>query len=267
MEPAVELAILALTGLFAGLCSGLLGVGGGFLMTPVLYWLFSAGGTGETLATRVAFGTSLAVMVPTMVSGTLGHHGKGAVDWGAAVPLAAGAVLGGLAGGTLAAHLPGSILRGIFGILVIAMAVRMAWHGGGETRQARAGSGVTYAVVGVCIGTVSGLAGIGGGVLLVPVLVTAFGFPIHVAVGTSSACLVFSSSAAVIAYIFHGLGVQGLPAGSLGYVYLPAWAVLAAVTVPLSRLGVRVAHACRPGLLRGIFAIVLVAIGLSMLCS
>ncbi|MDH7509427.1 MAG: sulfite exporter TauE/SafE family protein [Methanolinea sp.] len=266
METLLAAAVLVVTGGTAGFASGLFGIGGGFLMTPVLYWLFSTGGIGDTEATRLAFGTSLAVIIPTMVSGTIGHHRREAVDWKAAVPLAAGAVWGGLFGGTVASFLPGTTLRTIFAVLVITMAVRMAWPGRScpEGQKGRV-SGPACAVLGFFIGTVSGLAGIGGGVLLVPLLVILFGFPVHSAIGTSSACLVFSSGAAVIAYIFHGLSATGLPPLSLGYVYLPAWAALVVTTVPLSRIGVRFSHTCTPGFLQGLLAVLMVAIGLSML--
>jgi len=124
-----------------------------------------------------------------------------------------------------------------------------------------------FVAAGLLVGIVSGLAGIGGGVLLVPLLVILFGFPVHTAVGTSSACLVFSSGAAVVAYILHGLSAPGLPPWSLGYVYLPAWAALVVTTVPLSRIGVRLSHTCRPELLQGLFAVLMIAIGLSMLAG
>jgi len=267
MDPIPVTAVLVVTGGVASLASGFFGIGGGFLMTPVLYWLFAAAGTGETIATRLAFGTSLAAIVPTMVSGTLGHHRSGAVDWKAAVPLSAGAITGGLFGGTLAAHLPGIVLRTIFAVMVIAIAIRMAWHNRSPSGCQPKVRGAAFVLLGFFIGTVSGLAGIGGGVLLVPLLVILFCFPVHTAVGTSSACLVSSSGAAAAAYIFNGLFVPGLPQWSLGYVYLPAWATLVVLTVPLTRLGVRFSHACKPALLQGLLAVLMVAIGLSMLVA
>ncbi|MCQ8893222.1 MAG: sulfite exporter TauE/SafE family protein [Methanolinea sp.] len=265
MDIPMTVLVLAATGITAGFASGLLGIGGGFLMTPVQYWLYAGAGIDETIATRIAFATSLAVIIPTMVSSTAGHNRRGAVDWKAATPLAVGAVAGGLLGGTLATSLPGVILRTFFALVVIAMALRMVWHVRSCRECKRRGSRVSFLAVGLFIGIVSGLAGIGGGILLVPILVIALGFPIHTAVGTSSACLVFSSGAAVVAYIVNGLSVAGLPAFSLGYINLLAWAVLVVLTVPLSRVGVRFSHACRPDLLSHVLAFVLVFIGLLML--
>ena len=99
MDPILYFASLILTGITAGTASGLFGVGGGFLMTPVQYWLYTSGGIDSTLATRLAFGTSLAVMIPTMISGAFAHHRRGAVNWQAAIPMGCAAVFGGLAGG------------------------------------------------------------------------------------------------------------------------------------------------------------------------
>jgi len=264
MDVTLVAAVLVLTGGIAGVASGFFGIGGGFLMTPVLYRLFLAEGIGDTLATRIAFGTSLAVIIPTMASGVSGHQKMGAVDWNAAIPISAGAIAGGLSGGTFASFLPGTTLRAVFAVVVIAMAIRMVWQVRSSSDRPERRSVPGFVAAGLLVGIVSGIAGIGGGVLLVPLLVIVFGLPVHTAVGTSSACLVFSSGAAVVAYIVQGLSVPGLPPFSLGYVYLPAWAALAATTVPLSRIGVRLSHTCRPDLLESLLAVLMIAIGLSM---
>jgi uncharacterized membrane protein YfcA len=260
MDPILYFASLIFTGITAGTASGLFGVGGGFLMTPVQYWLYTTGGIDSSLATRLAFGTSLAVMIPTMISGAAAHHKQGAVNWKAAVPMGCAAVFGGLAGGTLAAHLPGIVLRTFFAILIIVMAIRMVWHIRACPVCEPRGSTGLYIVI-------SGIAGIGGGILLVPVLVIVLGYSMHSAVGTSSACLIFSSAGAVTAYIINGLSVAGLPAYSIGYVDLVTFAILAATTIPLARFGVRCAHACSGRNLQMVFAGVLILIGGMMLVS
>jgi len=93
------------------------------------------------------------------------------------------------------------------------------------------------------------------------------GYPMHTAVGTSSACLIFSSSGAVIAYIINGLGVAGLPPYTIGYVDLVTFAILAATTIPLARFGVQCAHACSGRNLQIVFAVILILIGGMMLVS
>jgi uncharacterized membrane protein YfcA len=267
MDPILYFASLIITGITAGSASGLFGVGGGFLMTPVQFWLYTSGGIDSTLATRLAFGTSLAVMIPTMISGAAAHHSRGAVDWKAAVPMGCAAIFGGLAGGTLAAHLPGIVLRMFFALLIIFMAIRMVWHIHSCPVCEPRGSMRIYIVIGSLIGIISGLAGIGGGVLLVPVLVMLLGYSMHKAVGTSSACLIFSSGGAVAAYIINGWGVTGLPLYSIGYVDLVTFAILAAATIPLAQFGVRCAHTFSGRNLQIVFAGALILIGMLMLVN
>ena len=274
MDTVLQCIVLFLTGICAGTASGLFGIGGGVLMSPVQFWLYSAGGMDSTLATRIAFGTSLAVMLPTMISGALAHHRKGAVNWIAAVPMGIAAVFGGLAGGTFATHVPGIVLRMFFALIVILMAIRMVWNlrecPAGEVREPAdvpEGSAGIHLLLGFCIGVVSGLAGVGGGALLVPVLVIILRYPIHRAIGTSSACLIFSSAGAVIAYIFNGVGVAGVPAYSLGYVDLVTFAILAVTTIPLARVGVRLAHSCSGRNLQILFAGLITLIGVMMIVS
>jgi uncharacterized protein len=265
MDPILQYACLFFTGLVSGTVSGAFGVGGGSLMTPVQFWLYTAGGMDSTLAIRLAFGTSLAVIIPTMISGALAHHSRGAVDWQAAIPMGITAVVGGLAGGVAASFLPGSVLRMFFAAFILIMAVRMIWN----LRECPVcnprGSTVWFLVIGLFIGILSGLTGLGGGALLVPVLVILLGYPIHRAVGTSSACLIFSSAGAVIAYLISGLGVAGLPPYSIGYVDLVTFAILAITTIPLARFGVRCAHSCSGRNLQILFAGLLVLISISML--
>lgn len=267
MDLVLQYVCLFFTGIAAGTESGLFGVGGGSLMTPVQFWLYTAGGMDGTLATRLAFGTSLAVIIPTMISGALAHHNHGVVDWRAAAPLGGAAIFGGLAGGMAASHLPGHVLRMFFAVFILIIAVRMVWH----IRECPAceprGSVLRFLLIGFVIGIVSGLTGLGGGALLVPVLVILLGYPIHRAVGTSSACLIFSATGAVIAYIISGIGVTGLPPYSVGYVDLVTFAILAVTTIPFARLGVRFAHTCSGRNLQILFAGLLVVIGVAMIVS
>lgn len=265
MDTILQSAILVLTGIVAGLESGAFGVGGGSLMTPVQFWLYTLGGIDSTLAIRIAFGTSLAVILPTMISGALAHHKRGAVEWHAALPMGVAAIFGGLAGGFAASFVPGHLLRIFFAIFILIMAVRMVWHIRECAECDMRGSAGQFIITGFFIGVLSGLTGLGGGALLVPVLVLLFGYPIHRAVGTSSACLIFSSAGAVTAYMVTGQGVAGLPPYSFGYVNLLAFVLLAVTTIPAARIGVRFAHSCSARNLQVLFAVLMVLIGFSML--
>jgi uncharacterized protein len=267
MDPIVQYVCLFFTGIVSGTVSGLFGVGGGSLMTPVQFWLYTNGGMDSTLASRVAFGTSLAVIIPTMISGALAHHNRGAVDWKAVIPMGIAAFAGGLAGGLFASHIPGHLLRMFFAIFLLVMAVRMVWKIKESPADKPGGSPARFLIIGFFIGIVSGLTGLGGGALLVPVLVILLGYPIHRAVGTSSACLILSAAGAVTAYIITGLGVAGLPPYSIGYVDVITFAILAVTTIPFARVGVRCAHACSGRNLQLAFAGLDVLIGVAMLVS
>jgi uncharacterized protein len=267
MDLIFHYTCLIVTGTFTGLLSGLFGVGGGFLMTPVQYWLYTAGGMDGTLATRLAFGTSLAVILPTMIGGAMAHHSRGTVNWIAAIQMGITASFGGFTGGALATHLPGYVPRTIFALLIIMAAIIMVWHIQDRKTYRLQESASTFLPLGFGIGCVAGISGIGGGILLVPALVILLGYPIHLAAGTSSATLIFSSLGAVTAYISSGLGVANLPPFSIGYVNLISFSLLTLTTIPLAQLGVRYAHRCSARSLQCLFALLLLSIGVLLLVT
>ena len=259
-------AILLATGVGVGFASGLLGVGGSFIMVPVIFWLIEAVGFPD-VAMKVALGTSLLVVLPTAMSGVWRHNKKHAVLWKAALVLGLCGLAGALAGSTLAAHLPGHVLKIGFGGLLLAVAL---WMGLGkvlkpasEVNEPKVKSS-TLAACGFPVGLISGLAGIGGGMVMVPAMVLALGFPMHVAVGTSTAAILFTSLGGVTGYIVNGIGVPGIPPHSIGYINLPVWLCLAATSVPMAQLGARTAHTVPAKQLRYIFVALTIYLGLRM---
>ena len=237
-------------------------------MVPVSYWIIPAMGVSPDIAIRVAFGTSLLVILPTAISGTWRHNKEKAVHWKTALVLGPCALVGGLVGATLAARLPAEILEIGFGGLVLAIAL---WMGLGlilklskEVEKPRE----NFWLMGACgfpIGMVSGLTGLGGGVLIVPMLVLALNFPMHIAIGTSVASIIFASIGGIVGYIVNGLEVSGLLPYSIGYINLPIWLCLAATSIPLAQLGARVAHALPSKQLRYVFIAFMVYVGLRMI--
>jgi uncharacterized membrane protein YfcA len=237
-------------------------------MVPVSYWLILAMGVSQDIAIKIAFGTSLLVILPTAISGSWGHNKVKAIRWKTALTLGSCALVGALVGATLAARLPGEILETGFGGLVLAVAL---WMGLGmmpklrrEDEEPRENFGLVVAC-GFPIGMVTGLTGLGGGVLIVPVLVLALNFPMHIAVGTSVASIILASLGGIVGYTVNGLGVSGLLPYSIGYVNLPIWLCLAATSIPMAQLGARVAHALPAKPLRYIFIAFLVYAGLEMI--
>ncbi|MFH0967856.1 MAG: sulfite exporter TauE/SafE family protein [Methanobacteriota archaeon] len=267
MDTILYVIALIVTGIIAGFASGMIGGGGCFFMVPVQYWLLISDGLESTLAIRVAFGTGIAVTLPTVMSSALGHHRRGAVDWQAAVPMGIAGACGAVSGGTIATLLPGQTLKIFFSVLVILMAIRMIW----DVKECDAcppqQSLWVFLLLGFCIGNITGLAGVGGGVVLIPILIILLHYPVHTAVGTSSACLIFSSAGAVATYLWHGLGVSGLPPFSIGYIDLLQWAILVGTTIPLSIIGVRYAHQCSTCKIRYVFAGVMFVVGVLMLVT
>jgi hypothetical protein len=262
-----HILILLATGVGVGFATGLLGVGGAFITVPVTYWVIVDMGVSPDMAIKIAFGTNLLVILPTAISGALGHNRRGAVRWKVALGLGLCGLAGALVGATLATHLPGEALRVGFGALVLAVAL---WMGLDTTlnltkeRGEQKESLFPLALCGFPIGMITGLTGIGGGILAVPLLALAFGFPMHLAVGTSTAMIIFTSLGGVIGYIVNGVGISALPY-SVGYVNLPIWLCLAAASVPMAQLGAKASHALPAKRLRYVFIAIMVYVGLKML--
>jgi len=271
LDPQIlSVLVLLAAGIFVGFACGLLGVGGGFIMVPVQIWALTSTGIEPTLATRIAFGTSLAVILPTSLSGCHGHSCRGFVLWRQGTILGMAGLVGAILGGTLASHAPGDLLKTIFGLVVMTGALRMLLaerilpkdiHEKIEPREDVS----PYLLWGFAVGIVSGLTGIGGGVILVPIMVVALGFNMLQAIGTSSVAIAFNAVGGTIAYIVNGWGVAGLPPYSLGYIDLMQFVLLAGASVLTAQLGVKMAHRLPAAQLRYIFIILMIYIGLRMI--
>jgi uncharacterized membrane protein YfcA len=268
MLTATQILVLLAAGVGTGFASGLLGIGGGAVMVPVSYWLIVAMNIAPVIAIRVALGTSLLVILPTVISGSWRHNKEKAVRWKTALILGSSGLVGGLVGASLAAHLSETILKVGFGGLILAIALWMALGILPRLRREGAEPRENFALVAACgfpIGIVSGLTGIGGGVLIVAVLVLALNFPMHTAIGTSVAAIILGSLGGIVGYIVNGLGVPGLLPYSIGYVNLPIWLCLAATSIPMAQVGARAAHALRAKPLMYIFIAFMVYAGLEMI--
>ena len=263
-----HILILLATGVGVGFATGLLGVGGAFITVPITYWVIVDMGISPDIAIKTALGTNLLVILATVVSGALAHNKRGAVRWRVALALGLCGLAGALGGATLATHLPGEMLRVGFGALVLAVSL---WMGLDTTlnltkeRGEQKESLLPLALCGFPIGMITGLTGIGGGILAVPVLALAFGFPMHLAVGTSTAMIIFTSLGGVIGYAVNSPGVLELLPYSIGYVNLPIWLCLAVASVPMAQLGAKASHALPAKRLRYVFIAVMVYVGLRML--
>jgi uncharacterized membrane protein YfcA len=256
MFPPLLVLELALLGIGTGFLAGLLGIGGGMLLVPFITLILSGRGVAPDLAVKMAIATSMATIIFTSVSSVRAHHKRGAVRWDIVKKLAPGIVIGSMIGSLgVFALLKGAYLAIFFGLFVGFSATQMFLDKKPKPTRQMPGTGGQLAAGGV-IGFISGLVGAGGGFISVPFMAWC-NVAIHNAVATSAALGFPIAVANVAGYILSGLNVQGLPAGSFGYIWLPALLVIAVCSVFTAPLGARAAHALPVGKLKRVFASIL----------
>lgn len=268
MTPAEPLYILILflTGAFTGIISGLLGVGGGFIMFPVQYWLLQEAGLHPDLAIRIALGTSLFVIFLNSISVTLKYQKRRAVLWRQAILMGVFGSVASFGGSAVVAYLPASVLSTIFGIVIILGALRTyKTPAVKERKEDISSSKLSYVFAGILIGFFSGLLGIGGGVIGIPIMLIILRFEMLEAIGTSAAVIMFTSSGGSLGYIIHGWGQPDLPPYSLGYINLLNWVLLAVPGFLGARKGADIAHIVNPEYLKHLFVLLMVYVGLEMI--
>ncbi len=257
-------AYLAL-GLFAGLMAGLLGIGGGAVIVPVLATLFSAQGFAPDAILHLALGTSMATIIFTALSSLRAHHGHGAVLWPVVRDITPGILLGTWLGTLIAGAVSSRALALFFAAFVAYAATQMAFNFKPKpSRQLPGRLGITG--VGTVIGAVSALVAIGGGLMTVPFL-TWCNVRIQNAIGTSAAVGLPIALGGTLGYIWNGWHAPDLPPLSLGYVYLPAFIGVMAASTLTAPLGARLAHRLPVATLKRLFAVVLVLLCAKMLFS
>lgn len=256
-------AYLAL-GAFAGVFAGMLGIGGGLVLVPALALMFAAQAqfpAGEIL--HVALGTSMASIIFTAIASIRTHHRHGAIRWDIVKTITPGILVGTGFGTLVAASVPTRPLALFFTFFVCVVAVQMAMNLKPKATRELPGP-VGIAGVGLGIGVLSSLVAIGGGSLTVPFL-TWCNVRIQHAIGTSAAVGLPIAIGGTVGYVFNGWGKASLPAGSLGYVYLPALAILVAATMVTAPIGARLAHRLPVATLKRIFAGLLILLAVKML--
>lgn len=261
---AIHIIALLATGAAVGFASGLLGVGGCFIMVPVQFWALKAIGVDPTIAIRIAFGTNLLVVLPTAISGAAAHHKKGAVIWKAGIILGLTGAMGAFAGGWIASHLPGNVLTVAFGLVVILGGIRMLTAKPPVVEEEPVAEILPYVLWGIPLGVVSGIIGIGGGVLIIPIMVFFLKFKMHQAVGTSTALMIFTAAGGALSFLVNGLGVPGLPPYSTGYLNWLQWLLLAGGSIPMAMAGAKAAHLLPGKQLKYLFVVVMLYMGLKM---
>ena len=252
-------------GVTVGFLAGLFGVGGGMIMVPMLVFVFTAKGFPAEHMMHLSLATSMATIVFTSLSSVLAHHRHGAVDWRIARAMAPGIVVGALAATLVAGFVPTRPLAIAFTVFMFYAAARMFFEVKPKPSRHLPGAAGLFGV-GAGIGGLSSVLAAGGAFLSIPFLARC-NVPLKRAVGTAAANGFPIAVAGTAGYVLNGSRVESLPGGSLGFVYLPALALIVLASMPIAPLGARLAHRWPVRRLRIIFALMLFAIALRMLAN
>jgi uncharacterized membrane protein YfcA len=250
-------------GAVAGFFAGLLGVGGGAIMVPVLALLFAAQGFPAEHLMHLALGTSMAAIVFTSVSSLRAHHAHGAVLWPIVWAIAPGILIGTFAGAQLASAMPTRPLAIFFTVFMSYVAFQMLANIKPKPARQLPGS-LGMFLVGSGIGAISALVAIGGGSLSVPFM-TWCNVKMHNAIGTSAAIGLPIALSGTIGYLIGGHGATGLPEGAFGFIYLPALVACVVPSMLVAPFGARVAHSLPVATIKKAFAGVLILLLAKML--
>ena len=265
MQVAGVILLMLATGAAAGLLAGLLGVGGGLIIVAALAWQLPALGVPHESVMHVALATALASMLATSLASSRAHARRGSVMWESVAWLVPGLLLGTALGTLIADRLATVTLAVGVALYCFVAAAQLAFgRTPADDSDAAAPRGPLLPLAGVVIGAVSALVGIGGGSMTVPLLIARGARPVR-AIGSSAACGFAIALAGMAGYVLAGRDAAGLPAGSVGYVFLPGAIAIALASVAVAPAGVALAHRTRGVTLKRLFAGLLLLMGVSVL--
>ena len=250
----------------AGILAGLLGVGGGIVIVPVLFHIFSGLDVDPSIRMHLAVGTSLATIIPTSIRSMRAHARKGAVDYGIMKVWGPPILVGVAIGAWAAAKVDGQVLTGIFATFALLAAFNLAFGKDSWRLGYKLPSPPAQGVLAGSMGVLSTMMGIGAGTFGVTIM-TLYNVAIHRAVGTAAGLGVFIAIPGTLGFLISGAGVEGRPLFSVGYINLVGFAFIAAATVVAAPWGVRLAHALPTEVLKKAFAFFLVLTSARMFWS
>lgn len=259
----VIFALCLLFGAVAGLLAGLFGIGGGLVLVPLLVALFDKQEFAATYTMIMAVATSLATIIVTSIASIRAHQRLGAVRWDLVFQLTPGVFAGGMLGAILADYMPSAVLRSIFAVFMLYVGIKMALQLNPQADHLKADA-LPLTLAGTAIGLLSAILGIGGGTLTVPLLVK-LNYPMRNAVAVASACGLPIAIAGTIIYALLGWQKSGLPNGSLGYVYLPAFFGIIATSIFFAPIGAKLANTLPTQQLKRYFALLLFVVAIDLL--
>jgi len=257
---------LLITGVIGGLIAGLFGVGGGIVIVPILFWIFTSLNFPNEILMHMAIGSSLATIIPTSISSARAHYHRGSIEIDIIKKWAPGIFLGAIIGGLSGKYFSVNELKYLFASIAFLVALNMFFKEPLRLGNNFPKSRLLNIIMSSLIGLVSSLMGVGAGTLGVPALV-ALSVPIHKAIGTAAALGLFIAVPATLGLAFSGFNVPNRPPMSIGYVNLIAFFIMFPLTVFFAPIGVKFAHRINQRLLKIIFGIFLIITSVKMLSS
>jgi uncharacterized membrane protein YfcA len=259
----LEILLYFLLGTFSGVLAGLFGIGGGIIIIPTFFYIFSYLGFSEEILSHMVLGSSLGVIVFSSLSSTFSHNSKGAVDWRLIKLVAPSIIIGSGLGGLTAGYLESSTLQGLVALFLVVASIQLIFEFPPPPQNPRTNL-IGPIVAGGGIGWLSGVFGIGGGIFSVPYLYHR-GLKMMNAIGTSAACGIPIAFAGSISYIIIGYENTNLPDHSIGFIYLPATIIVGLMSSLTAKYGVNIAHRMKQKKLRIGFALLVMIMALNLL--
>ena len=268
MEDIYFFIFLALIfgGAIAGSFAGLLGIGGSILLVPLQFYLLTKIGYPPDIALKVSIATSLFFTFPTSFSSAYNHSKKSTVLWNKAILMGLFGFSFSFLGAYIASFLNAAYLSVIFGIVVLGASLKfISSRERDENVNEMSQNPLLFAFCGSVMGLLSGLTGIGGGLVLIPLVIFLVKMPLRNAVGTSSATIIFTAFGGVLSYIVNGIGIVGLPPYSFGYINLLMWITLTIPGIIMATVSAKFFHRVNPKSVKIIFSALTFLVGIGMI--
>lgn len=247
-------------GVLSGILAGLLGLGGGIIIVPALI--------GLGYSVHIATGTSLAIVVLTSISAAWSHHKHHSVNWHYWLILTPGMIMGVMGGTLLSARLSSAVIRDIFAVFCIILASKIFFIDGKIKKNillnfSNVLNRIILFLIGLFAGVLAGLLGIGGGVIIIPILM-GLGLSMPMVSGTSVACAFPTAVIGAVSSVIAGLHTANLPPYSTGYIYSPAALIIGGISAFMAPVGVALSHRFSEKRVRKIFGVILILIAWQM---
>jgi uncharacterized membrane protein YfcA len=267
---AAALLALIIVGFAVGFLAGLVGIGGGVLIVPFLYFFYGHSGWSgvivpDSLHATIAHATSLFIIIPTALAGTATYARSGLVAWRMAVPVALFSMLFAIAAATIATRLPPELLKIAFGAFLVFTGVQLLTKRGAASSEPERAGLPAAALTGGLVGIFSALLGVGGGLVAIPLLMYVIRLDIRHVAATSLAIVAFAATAGTITYMTTGAGTPGLPSGHIGFVHVAAAVPMLPGAILAARWGAKLNQRLDARRLRVLFAVLFGLLGMSLI--